>query len=328
MILDQILADKRIEVDARKADVPLDTQKAMACDALPARDFESAVSGQSVAGCQLPVAGEPPHPAFGHPLPPAGEGNMWEASPDGDSSSPVSESDTGVPERDPDPEGFGKGWGEGKSAIRLIAEVKKASPSKGLIRPDFDPVEIAKTYEQAGASAISVLTDEKYFQGRLDYLKAVREAVGLPLLRKDFIIDPYQIYEARAAGADAILLIVAALSKSELSEFMILADELGMASLVEVHAAEELDIALETGVRIIGINNRNLQTFETKLETTLELAARVPPDKVLVSESGIFTRADVERLMEVGVDAILVGESLMREPDPGVKVKELLGDIS
>ena len=212
-----------------------------------------------------------------------------------------------------------------QSEIRLIAEVKKASPSKGLIRADFDPVEIAKTYEASGASAISVLTDEKYFQGRLEYLTAVHDAVGLPVLRKDFIIDPYQVYEARAAKADAILLIVAALAAEQLKDLMALVANLGMASLVEAHSAEELDIALKIGAKIVGINNRNLQTFETKLETTLELAAKVPGDRVLVSESGIFTRSDVERLMAAGVDAILVGESLMREPDPGVKVRELLG---
>jgi len=206
----------------------------------------------------------------------------------------------------------------------LIAEVKKASPSRGLIRPDFDPVAIARTYESAGASTISVLTDEQYFQGRLEYLAAIRAAVNLPLLRKDFIIDAYQVFESRAAQADGILLIVAALSRGQLSEFLGLADELGMASLVEVHTAEELDAALQVGARIVGVNNRDLRTFETKLETTLELASSVPADRVLVSESGILTRADVERLMEAGVDAILVGESLMRDPDPGVKVRELL----
>ena len=209
--------------------------------------------------------------------------------------------------------------------IALIAEIKKASPSKGLIREDFDPVAIAKTYEASGASAISVLTDEKYFQGRLEYLVAVHDAVGLPILRKDFIIDPYQVYEARAAKADAILLIVAALPIEQLNGLMALATELGMASLVEVHAPEELDVALEIGSKIIGINNRNLRTFETKLETTLALAAKVPGDRILVSESGILARSDVESLMAVGVDAILVGESLMRERDPGLKVRELLG---
>lgn len=211
-----------------------------------------------------------------------------------------------------------------RSDIRLIAEVKKASPSKGLIRPNFDPIAIARRYEETGAPAISVLTDEKYFQGKLEYLTQIRQAVGIPLLRKDFIIDPMQVYEARAAGADAILLIVAALSLGHMHELLEVARGLGMAALVEVHTESELCTALSVGADIIGINNRDLQTFETRLETTLELASRVPPDQVLVSESGINTRADVERLMEAGVDAILAGESLMREPDPGTKVLELL----
>ena len=210
------------------------------------------------------------------------------------------------------------------SDIRLIAEVKKASPSKGLIRPDFDPVAIARRYEETGASAISVLTDEKYFQGKLEYLTQIHQAVGIPLLRKDFIIDPMQVYEARAAGADSVLLIAAALSLGHMHELLEVVRGLGMAALVEVHTESELCTALSVGADIIGINNRDLQTFETRLETTLELASRVPPDKVLVSESGINTRADVERLMQAGVDAILVGESLMREPDPGTKVLELL----
>lgn len=226
-------------------------------------------------------------------------------------------------------EGEGRGEGEtrgSRPSIALIAEIKKASPSKGLIRADFDPVEIAETYEAAGASAISVLTDEKYFQGRLEYLKAVHDAVNLPLLRKDFIVDEYQVHEARAACADAILLIVAALQKDELAKLMFLASDLGMSSLVEVHTADELETALEVGAKIIGINNRDLRTFEVKLETTLDLAPRIPDDRVLVSESGIRTRADVERLMSAGVDAILVGEALMREQDPGAKVRELLDD--
>ena len=228
----------------------------------------------------------------------------------------------------------GEGRGEGgsaqseirnpKSEIRLIAEIKKASPSRGLIRPDFDPVAIARTYERSGASAISVLTDEKYFQGKLEYLRAVHDASSLPLLRKDFVIDPYQVYESRAACADAILLIVAALPTHELAKLMRLAADLNMASLVEVHTAEELETALEVGARIIGINNRDLRTFETKLETTISLAPRVPADRILVSESGILDRADVEKLMSAGVDAILVGESLMRESDPGAKARELL----
>ncbi|MHB0913323.1 MAG: indole-3-glycerol phosphate synthase TrpC [Armatimonadota bacterium] len=251
MILDKILADKKVEVAERKTRVP-----EIRIDAPPPRDFAGALRGPG---------------------------------------------------------------------MRIIAEVKKASPSKGLIRPDFDPVAIARAYEGAGAHAVSVLTDEKYFQGSLDYLKAIRWAVDLPLLRKDFIIDPYQIREARASGADAVLLIVAALSAEELSEFRALAEGLGMAALVEVHTGEEIETAIACGAEVIGINNRNLQTFETSLSTTVELAARVPKDKILVSESGIFTRSDVEMLAGVGVSAILVGESLMRQPDPGEKVRELIG---
>lgn len=209
--------------------------------------------------------------------------------------------------------------------IRMIAEVKKASPSKGLIRAEFDPVAIARAYERSGASGISVLTDEKYFQGHLDYLKAVRRAVGIPLLRKDFIIDPYQIYEARAAGADAILLIAAVLSRERISEFMGIAAGIGMVSLVETHTADEMESALSAGAKVIGINNRDLQTFETTLSATLTLAKMVSDGCILVSESGISTRDDVKMLQDAGVDAILVGESLMRESDPSMKVKELLG---
>lgn len=215
--------------------------------------------------------------------------------------------------------------GADSEPVRLIAEVKKASPSKGLIRADFDPVEIACMYEKSGASAISVLTDEKYFQGHLDYLKAIRAEVGIPLLRKDFIIDEYQIYEARAAGADAILLIAAVLNSDKISMFKHIADELGMASLVETHMADEMKIAIDAGAEIIGINNRNLQTFEVSLETTLELAKMAPERCILVSESGISTHANVMMLYDAGVDAILVGESLMREADPAAKVMDLLG---
>jgi indole-3-glycerol phosphate synthase len=171
-----------------------------------------------------------------------------------------------------------------------------------------------------------VLTEEKYFQGSLEYLKAIRAAVSLPLLRKDFIIDPYQICEARAAGADAVLLIVAALSPGELKEFKGVADSLGMASLVEAHTEEEMDAALSAGARVLGINNRNLQTFETTLDTTLRLAAKAPGEVTLVSESGIFTREDVLRVKGAGAHAVLVGESLMRQQDPGDGVRMLLGE--
>jgi indole-3-glycerol phosphate synthase len=208
--------------------------------------------------------------------------------------------------------------------VNLIAEVKKKSPSQGIIRADFDPVEIARTYAAHRASAISVLTDREFFAGELAYLTAIREAVELPLLRKDFTIDPYQIYQARAAGADAILLIVAILTLEEIRDFMETARSLGLASLVEVHTAEELEIALEAGAEIIGVNNRNLKIFKTDINTTFQLRPLIPADKIVVSESGIDAREDVLRLQEAGVHAILVGESLMRSPDIGSKVKELL----
>ena len=209
--------------------------------------------------------------------------------------------------------------------INLIAEVKKKSPSKGIIRVDFDPVCIAKTYAENGAAAVSVLTDIRFFDGRLEYLIAICQEVDVPLLRKDFTIDPYHIYQARAAGADAVLLIVAALNSDQLREFADIASSLSMAALVEVHTEAELDIALDVGAEIIGINNRDLRTFNTDLATTFKLRESIPSDKVVVSESGIYTREDVESLREVGVNAILVGESLMRSPDIGEQVRKLIG---
>ena len=214
-------------------------------------------------------------------------------------------------------------------SVALIAEVKKASPSAGVICPNFDPVRIACEYETAGASCLSVLTDEKFFQGSLQYLQAIRQKVNLPLLRKDFIIDERQILEAIQWGADAILLIVAILTDPQLKHFHELAAQAGLAVLVEAHDESELDRALTAGARLIGVNNRNLKTFKVDLGTSERLAARlrdfspaVPP--LLVGESGIHTRADVERLARCGVQAILVGESLMREADLGRKVAELL----
>jgi indole-3-glycerol phosphate synthase len=209
--------------------------------------------------------------------------------------------------------------------IKLIAEVKKASPSKGVIREDFDPVRIAATYQEAGATCLSVLTEKKYFQGSLEYLGAVRRAVGLPLLRKDFIIDEYQIYEARAAGADAILLIAACLDWRQLEDCLGVAGNLGLDVLVESHTYPELDKSLLAGARIVGINNRDLTSFKVSLQTTFDLLKDIPDDRVVVSESGIQSRDDVVRLEKAGVDAVLVGESLMREKDIGKKVKELLG---
>ncbi len=209
-------------------------------------------------------------------------------------------------------------------SVRLIAEVKRASPSRGLIREDFNPVEIALAYEQHGASCISVLTDAPYFQGSLDILRQVRQAVALPVLRKDFIVDPYQVLEGRAAGADAVLLIAECLGDAQMQELHDTICELGMTPLVELHEAANLPRVLAIGARLIGINNRDLRTFHTDLEHTLRLRGDVPPDRVLVSESGIRTRADVERLAAAGIDAMLVGESLMTQPDLGAAVDALL----
>lgn len=214
--------------------------------------------------------------------------------------------------------------------VGLIAEVKKASPSKGVIRPDFEPVAIAKEYEDAGASCLSVLTDSEFFQGSLDYLKRIRQAVSLPLLRKDFMIDDRQIVEAIEWGADAILLIVACLDDERLRRFHDLATSCGLTALVEVHDAEELDRALAIGAHLIGVNNRNLKTFDVDLGTTESLAAKVQGqiesgEILFVAESGIHTRADVQRLKACGARAILVGESLMRQTDIPAKARELIG---
>jgi indole-3-glycerol phosphate synthase len=215
--------------------------------------------------------------------------------------------------------------------IGLIAEVKKASPSMGVICPNFDPVRIAKEYEAAGASCLSVLTDEQFFQGSLDYLRQIRAAVKLPLLRKDFIIDERQILEAIEWGADAILLIVAILTDEQLQKFHSLAIEAGLAVLVEVHDDEELTRALKISPALIGVNNRNLKTFKVDLATTEQLAAKLHSSPVthhsslLVAESGIHTRTDVERVKKCGASAILVGESLVKQGDIGAKVRELIG---
>ncbi len=209
----------------------------------------------------------------------------------------------------------------GQSAV--IAEIKKASPSKGVLREDFDPVAIAKSYEASGASCLSVLTDVDFFQGSLDYLSAVHKAVSIPLLRKDFMVDPYQVYEARLAGADAILLIVAALGDPLMHELAATAENLGLDVLVEVHDAEELDRALQLNTPLIGINNRNLRTFDTSLEATLELLERIPNDRMVVTESGIHNVEDVKHMRESDVHAFLVGEAFMRADDPGQQLKQL-----
>ena len=258
MILEQIVADSRLELEARKRNLPLAELQRIALEQSPPLDFASALRG---------------------------------------------------------------------NCIQLIAEIKKASPSKGIIRPNFNPVEIAQTYADNGASAISVLTEEKYFQGSLNHLKDARNALGnkrLPLLRKDFILDPYQVYESRAYGADSLLLIVAILSPEKLEKLLWLSHELSMSCLVEVHNEAEVEIALRSGARIIGINNRDLKTFTVDLTTTERLRPLIPSDRILVSESGIKDHSDMEKLKKWSVDAALVGESLMSAPDIAIKMKELL----
>ncbi|MBI2860949.1 MAG: indole-3-glycerol phosphate synthase TrpC [Chloroflexi bacterium] len=208
--------------------------------------------------------------------------------------------------------------------MRLIAEVKQASPSKGVLRPDFDPVALAQSYADGGASAISVLTEVNYFRGSLEHLAAIREAVNLPLLRKDFIFDSYQIYESAAWGADAVLLIAAILSPGQLGEMLGLARSLGLACLVEAHNEAEVENAVLSGARIIGINNRDLLTFTVELDTTRRLRHLVPKDRILVSESGIKDREDVKKLKKWGVNAVLVGESLVTADDIPFRIRELL----
>ena len=205
----------------------------------------------------------------------------------------------------------------------VIAEIKKASPSKGVIRPDFHPADIARSYEQHGAACLSVLTDRQYFQGCPEYLQAVRAACALPVLRKDFMVDSYQVAEARAMGADAILLIAAALTLSEMQTLEAQAHAYGMAVLVEVHNGEELDVALQLKTPLLGINNRNLRTFEVTLETTLGLLARIPAGKVVVTESGILAPEDVSMMRRNKVEAFLVGEAFMRAPEPGLELARL-----
>jgi len=256
-VLDQIVADKRQEVERTKSSIPIAELEARLADAPPVRDFVQALRHA---------------------------------------------------------EGIG-----------LIAEIKRASPSAGLIREDFNPVEIAKTYEANGAACLSVLTDEPYFQGHLDYLRAVRAEAGIPVLRKDFIVDPYQVVEARAAGADCILLIAECLDDCHLRELYFQASELGMECLIEIYDPENLERVLKLDPPLLGINNRDLKTFVTELSHTTDLAPQVPENTLLVSESGIRTHADVVHLQQHGVKAILVGESLMRQDDIGLAVRQLLG---
>jgi indole-3-glycerol phosphate synthase len=210
--------------------------------------------------------------------------------------------------------------------IQLIAEIKKASPSRGVIRPDFDPVEIARIYAGNGAAAISILTETVHFQGSLEHLKNIRKALPdkIPLLRKDFIFDPYQIYESRAYGADSLLLIAAILELEKLHELLGISHELNMSCLVEVHDEAEVEIALKSQARIIGINNRDLNTFGVDLATTERLRPLIPRDRIIVSESGIKERSAIEKLNRLGVDAVLIGESLMSAPDIAARMRELL----
>jgi indole-3-glycerol phosphate synthase len=209
----------------------------------------------------------------------------------------------------------------GQAAV--IAEIKKASPSKGVIREDFHPAEIAQSYAQHGAACLSVLTDEQFFQGSAEYLKQARAACELPVLRKDFMVSEYQIYQARAMGADAILLIASALSLKQMQTFEKLAHQLGMAVLVEVHDGKELEVALQLKTPLIGINNRNLRTFEVSLQTTLNLLEQIPSDRIVVTESGIFTAQDVKRMQDQQVHTFLVGEAFMRASEPGVELSKV-----
>ncbi len=213
----------------------------------------------------------------------------------------------------------------GGGPIKLIAEIKKASPSRGVIRPDFQPLEIARIYAEQGATCLSVLTDRRFFQGGLDILQAVRQHVPLPVLRKDFLLDPYQVFEARAAGADAVLLIAECLDDDGLARLFQAAAELGMAALVELHEPANLERVLALEAALVGINNRNLHTFETDLGQTLRMRAQIPADRMVVGESGIRTRAEMLRLERARVDAVLVGEQLMAAPDIGQAVRALLG---
>jgi len=207
----------------------------------------------------------------------------------------------------------------------IIAEVKKRSPSKGILREDFDPIKIASIYERNGAAAVSVLTDQEFFSGNKQYLGDIKQNVRLPLLRKDFIIDSYQVYETRSFHGDAVLLIACLLEEKQLREYIHLSESLGLSALVEIHSRKELDKALATGADIIGINNRDLKTFSTDLKTSLDIAPHIPADKIIISESGIHGRRDIEMLMKAGIRAFLIGETLVLSDDISKKLRELLG---
>jgi indole-3-glycerol phosphate synthase len=215
-----------------------------------------------------------------------------------------------------------------RDRVNVIAEIKKASPSAGVLRRDFEPAALARGFEGAGAAALSVLTEEENFQGALAHLRDARAAVGLPVLRKDFIVDAWQVWEARAANADSFLLIAAALADAALAALLALGRELGMEALVEVHTAEELERVLAAGARIVGVNNRNLHTLEVRVETSLELVEMIPQDCIAVSESGLRSAEDLRKLRSAGFDAFLIGESLMREADPGGALQRLIDGVS
>lgn len=214
-----------------------------------------------------------------------------------------------------------------RDSVNVIAEIKKASPSAGVLRREFDPVALARAFEQAGAAALSVLTEEENFRGALAHLRDARAAVSLPVLRKDFIMDPWQVWEARAADADSFLLIAAALDDATLATLLNLGRELGMEALVEVHTAEELERVLAAGARIVGVNNRNLHTLEVRVETSLDLIKLIPEDRIAVSESGLRSAEDWRKLRAAGFDAFLIGESLMREAEPGAALARLIGSF-
>ena len=241
-------------------------------------------------------------------------------------NAPIDELKSRISDLEDVPRGFERHLREAASSdwTAIIAEVKKGSPSRGVIREDFDPLEIAGIYQDSGATCLSVLTDEKFFLGHLRFLALIRETVSLPLLRKDFICDPYQIYEARAAGADAVLLIASMLDLHQLREFHALAREIQLDVLLEVHDEAEMEMALQTDCTLIGVNNRNLRTFVTDLGTTGRLARLMPAERLLVAESGINNRADIERLQSDGAKAFLIGESLMREANIGAALQALL----
>ncbi len=241
-------------------------------------------------------------------------------------AAPLAELKSRISDLEDVPRGFERHLREAAASgwTTIIAEVKKGSPSRGVIRADFDPLEIAEIYQNNGATCLSVLTDEQFFMGHLSYLALIREAVSLPLLRKDFICDPYQIFEARAAGADAVLLIAAMLDLDQLREFNAVAKELKLDVLLEVHDEEEMEKALKTDCTLIGVNNRNLRTFVTDLGTTGRLARMMPEERLLVTESGINSRVDIDHLAVDGAKAYLIGESMMREADIGQKLRELL----